>query len=145
MIETNSPLLYRVGKGVDKETGKVIDCLLFHNGKTYTYIQGGIRVVKESINMCDMKGSCNVNTISIVTTSGIRDRYSLCVSVGGTFLEKEVYGASQPVLTSLTVETDYLKVCTYKTILDSKKIVQTIFIYSTHINLNKKLESLKLV
>lgn len=139
MVKTGSMTLY---KDI-RRAGKV--CSLFHNGKSYLYKTDGSVEISDEINMNDMRGACRVNTISILATAGVSNKYSLCIGVEDAFLEKEVQGFSQAVLTKLTVATDYLKVCTRKECIGGKNVIQTIFIYSTHINLNEKLKNLQLI
>lgn len=139
MIRTGSMVLYKDEKGANRV------CSLFHEGYSYLYKSDGTVEVENGINMTKLRGAYRVNTISILTTVGVSDRYSLCVGIEDAFLEKEVYGFSQAVLTKLTLATDYLKVCTRKECVDNRNVIQTVFIYSTHINLNEKLKNLQLI
>lgn len=139
MFKTGSVILYKDVKGA----GTV--CSLFHDRKRYLYKSDSTVEVCNEINMNDMRGACRVNVISILATAGVSNRYSLCIGIEDTFLEKEINGYSQAVLTKLTLMTDYLKVCTNRTSVNGRKVTQTMFIYSTHINLNEKLKNLNLI
>lgn len=115
----------------------------FFKGKTYEYKEDNSIVVKDIKYLSDTTGASRVNVISVIETVGVSREFSVYMHKDEESIEKLVLGYGASFVSKLTLDRDYDQVIVRVGVLDGRKYKQSIFVYSSRINIIEKINYLK--